>query len=144
MRRHSIRRPRLRGACGSLLSRHPVLRRVLWRRSRPWIPTASAATPEDSPKQPTFTKPFDNAPASPDPEPPSLDPFSSAPPLPRTLPFSGAGRGAPRSQQPAPDNRFIRRSEAAKQAARRGRAALGSQRAATEVVATGSRETFHG
>ena len=46
----------------------------------------------------------------------------SAPPLPRALPFTGAGRGVPRMQQPPVDkppeeNRFIRRREAAKQAA---------------------------
>lgn len=78
--------------------------------------------PEDAPKQATFTKRLDNAPQRPDPEPPSVDASSIAPPLPRTLPFSGAGRGAPRTQQPAPEkppeeNRFIRRREAAKQAA---------------------------
>lgn len=76
---------------------------------------------EDAPKQPTFTKRFDDAPQRPDPEPPSPD-DSSVLPLPRTLPFSGAGRGVPRTQMPPADkppeeNRFVRRHDAAKQAA---------------------------
>lgn len=79
--------------------------------------------PEDAPKQPTLTKRFDDAPPRRDPEPPSPEASSSsAPPLPRALPFTGAGRGVPRMQQPPVDkppeeNRFIRRREAAKQAA---------------------------
>lgn len=78
--------------------------------------------PEDASKQPTFTKGFDNAPQRSYPEPPSLDASSSAPPLPRPLPISGAGRGVPWTQQPSPDkppeeNRFIRRREAVKQSA---------------------------
>jgi len=81
--------------------------------------------PEDAPKQPTFTKRFDDAPPRHDPEPPSPEASSSsssAPPLPRALPFTGAGRGVPRMHQPPVDkppeeNRFIRRREAAKQAA---------------------------
>ncbi|CAD6214944.1 unnamed protein product [Miscanthus lutarioriparius] len=95
--------------------------------------------PEDAPKQPTFTKRFDNAPQRPDPEPPSLDASSSAPPLPRTLPFSGAGRGVPRTQQPAPDkppeeNRFIRRREAAKQAPAAQQPKLSQQEAVDRAV----------
>ncbi|OEL19352.1 hypothetical protein BAE44_0019627 [Dichanthelium oligosanthes] len=92
--------------------------------------------PEDAvPKQPTFTKRFDDAPPRRDPEPPSLEASSSSeppPPPPRVLPFSGAGRGVPRMQQPPVDkppeeNRFIRRHEAAKQAAARPPSAPGPQ-----------------
>ncbi|RLN11401.1 translation initiation factor IF-2 [Panicum miliaceum] len=75
-----------------------------------------------SPLPPPPTEP-DDAPPRRDPEPPSPEASSSsAPPLPRALPFTGAGRGVPRMQQPPVDkppeeNRFIRRREAAKQAA---------------------------
>ncbi|KAF8658656.1 hypothetical protein HU200_059126 [Digitaria exilis] len=80
---------------------------------------------EDVPKQPAFINRFDDAPPRPYPAPPSPEASSSSssgPPLPSALPFTGAGRGVPRMQQPPvgkppEENRFIRRREEAKQAA---------------------------
>jgi len=68
------------------------------------------------------------------------------PPPPWTLQFSGAGHGVPgrsnpRADKPPEEYRFIRRREAAKQAAAQPPSPPGVQQSKCQVISAGSLET---